>query len=281
MITVRVALFLLIGALCHAKPFVTVHFLGQLGNQMFQIATASAVAWDHDADPLFPELSVCSGLDIPKNSRYFFYNVKRGGLPRAVKTLYKETGHEYAPIPYAPDLELSGYFQSEKYFSHHKGRILKLFAPHPVLQKRVNRLYGKLLKENVTVGLHVRTYNREDPSHEVFALCSRSYFEEAVALFPEDALFIVCSDDIGWCKRNLSGLCKRMLFVEGNSYEIDFWLLSFCHHQIITNSTFSWWAAYLNKNPEKIVVAPRKWFTPRLKKEDYDIVPEDWITLDN
>ncbi|MCB1149467.1 MAG: alpha-1,2-fucosyltransferase [Chlamydiia bacterium] len=270
-----------LGILTAERPYVTADLFCQLGNQMFQIAAATALALDHDADALFPALREQERYGMPKNREWVFFRLDDSPLPSKPRKIYREQRHNFSPIPFVPNLKVHGYFQSEKYFRSQREAILSLFQPHPELIAKVEQAYGDILAHPCSVAIHVRTYNAEDPSHDTFFEAKRSYLEAAVRLFPKEALFIVCSDDIPWCKQNLQGLAKNMRFIEGGEYLTDFWLISSCRHQIITSSTFSWWAAYLNPNPEKIVVAPRRWLRPRLNKDDRGIIPEGWVVLDN
>lgn len=84
-----------------------------------------------------------------------------------------------------------------------------------------------------------------------------------MTLFPEDTLFVVFSDRINWCKHHFSKLNKNIVFIEGNTHIQDLFLMSMLKSHIISNSTFSWWGAYLNTHPSKIVVAPNFWLNPR------------------
>ena len=97
-----------------------------------------------------------------------------------------------------------------------------------------------------------------------------------MALFPDDTLFIVSSNDIAFAKR-IVPLWANAYFIEDEPYYINLYLLSYCKHNIITNSTFGWWAAWLNQHPNKIVVAPKEWFVPSHPRPYDDIVPESWI----
>jgi hypothetical protein len=87
----------------------------------------------------------------------------------------------------------------------------------------------------------------------------------------------VFSDDINWCKQNLS--FPKMQFVEGQDNIEDLWFMSLCSNNIIANSSFSWWGAWLNNNPEKKVIAPKNWFGQYANINSSDIVPETWILL--
>ena len=93
---------------------------------------------------------------------------------------------------------------------------------------------------------------------------------------PGIALFVF-SDDIEWCKENISFPYKT-IFVKGDEekVELDMWLMSFCDHNIISNSSFSWWGAWLNENAEKYVIAPSQWFRKNIQ---HDIIPASWIKI--
>ena len=89
--------------------------------------------------------------------------------------------------------------------------------------------------------------------------------------------FIIFSDDIKWCKNNFIG--DKFTFIEGEKDYIDLWLMSLCNHNIIANSSFSWWGAWLNQNPNKKVIAPINWFGPEKKLNPKDIYCKNWIKI--
>ena len=88
---------------------------------------------------------------------------------------------------------------------------------------------------------------------------------------------VVFSDDIPWCKENL--IFDNIIFIEGNKDYEDLWLMSLCEHNIIANSSFSWWGAWLNENKNKKVVSPLNWFGQQSNTNQSDIVPESWIKI--
>jgi predicted amidohydrolase YtcJ len=89
--------------------------------------------------------------------------------------------------------------------------------------------------------------------------------------------WIVFSDDVGWCRENFR--MDRTHFVEGNLDVVDMFLMSKCKHNIIANSSFSWWASYLNRNPDKKVIAPKNWFGPLMNKGVEDLYLNNWILV--
>lgn len=266
-----------------SQPFVTAGLLGQLGNQMFQVAAATSLALDNNANAVFPEFLTRTDNGIPTNYKHIFWRLDTSPLSQGIAVLYSEPSLIYSPIPYYPNIKINGYFASEKHFKHHKEEILALFAPHPNILQYLESKYHSIIHHPHTVSVHLRTYFSEDPNHLSFTFNGREYLQRAVWLFPEDYLFVVFSDNIRWCKENLSDLAKNICFIEGEAYYHDFYLMSLCKHNITSNSTFSWWAAYLNLNPDKIVIAPSRWFEStaiQLGFDSRDITPEDWFVLD-
>lgn len=262
-----------------AKPFVVCDIHSQLGNQFFEVAAAVSLALDHDAEALFPDFMAHQRDNVDNiglNYKKIFNGLNVSQPSSSIEFFYQEPYLSYAPIPYHSNMRIRGYFQSEKYFYHHKEEILPLFAPSKEIVDYLERRYSDIIHHPNTVAIHVRTGH----SHKTYPLNGREYVEKALALFPEDSQFIVFSDNIKYCQNHLRGLRPKMRFIQEKKHYYAFYLMSMCKHQIISNSTFSWWAAYLNKNPEKIVVAPSKWFLPDSGLYNADIIPEGWIVID-
>jgi len=150
------------------------------------------------------------------------------------------------------------YLQSEEYFEDYNREIKAIFSTG----------IGHLDQ----VSIHVR---RGDYVNNPFYtdLFESGYYEEAMEMFP-DANFLVFSDDIAWCKRQ--PLFEECEFSEGNDEVTDLNLMASCQHNIIANSSFSWWAAYLNPNPNKKVIAPALWHPDGLERT---VLPANWITI--
>ncbi len=248
---------------CHANTsFVTGNVMGQLGNQLFQIATIQSYAWDHDVHAFFPDLH-SEWYNIPHNREHMFFRLDASSPPRAHSHQFAQSAPQgFEPIPELSDLYLYGYLQSWKYFHHHREKILDLFAPSDVYTTYLENKYGDLLAHPYTVALHVRTYSRWKHETNTHPFVGLDYYKEAIGYFPEDALFVVFSDRIEWCKKHFSQLCKNVVFIEGNDHIADLYLMSRMKHMIMGASTFSWWGAYLNRNCAKIVIAPDQWIHP-------------------
>ncbi len=235
--------------------YVTANIQGQLGNQMFQVAAATAYAIDHQCDALFPALKTAINADL--NLRYIFHRVNTHALPRE-PILFKEKAYDvFTQIPFADgvDLCIDGYFQFEKYFAHHADKIRALFAPTEDIVQEIERKYGDLLRKD-TVAIHVRTFFPDsiDPNQGI-GRTNWDYYLEAMEEFPKDFTFLIFSDAPGWVREHFPKVRKNIYFIDNNPHYLDFYLMSLCKHQVVSpRSTFSWWAAWLNPNPEKIVV---------------------------
>jgi len=122
--------------------------------------------------------------------------------------------------------------------------------------------------------IHVRRgdYLKLKNHHPVQGL---GYYKEAMKLVPCDK-FLVFSDDVKWCKKVFNG--DQFIVSEPAPQEVDFNMMIACSHHIIGNSSFSWWAAYLGDNPDKVVVAPKNWFGPKLAETHKldDLIPPNW-----
>lgn len=262
------------------EEYLVGHLQGQLGNQLFIIAATVSLALDNDAIPVFPGLLENSSYNIPLNYQIFFSNLN-AKLPNHVKIKkrFTEQQFNFSPIPYKKNMELFGYFQSEKYFAHHKNEIRELFAPTQDIKVYLATKYSEILNHPNTVSIHTRSYYKEDPAGACHNTLGREYLEKAIQLFPEDSLFIVFSNDIAWCKTLLVQIPRNIVFIENETHFHDFYLMSMCKHNIICNSSFSWWAAYLNSNPSKIVVAPDLWFNKSYIHSTEDLKPAEWIVI--
>lgn len=257
-----------------AKPYVTGALLGQLGNQLFEVAAISAVAWDNDAAPYFPDLAA-TGRDPDSYYQRVLFRLNVTPPSRDVSTEFGAPAYGYATIPYQPGMKLSGYFQNEKYFAHHRARLLELFAPRADDLAYIQEKFAAILAHPETVSVHLRYYYAEKPDEDAFVQYDREYLAKAMALFPKSSLFVVTSDNIEFAKRNIPTEGLNVVFVEGEKYYIDFYLQSLCKHNIISNSTFSWWSAWLNQNPNKKVVRPEVWL------QGYPDIgePDGWIKV--
>lgn len=263
------------------QPFIVGKLYGQLGNQFFQIAATTSLALDHNAQALFPDLTHRLEDNIPLNYKYVFSHLDPT-FPTTIDFEYQEPHFHFDPIPYQPNMSMLGYFQSEKYFKNHKAEIVQLLAPSEEIRSYLDSHYHDIIDHPKTVSIHIRMYKDTTPEFHPFV--GWNYILKAVNTFDPDSLFVVFSDQIAYCKKKLKKLLftRNVIFIEGNRHFQDLYLMSMCKHHIISNSSFSWWGAYLNQNPNKIVIAPNpsRWFGPSMQQcNTKDILPEEWRTL--
>lgn len=182
----------------------------------------------------------------------------------------------------------SGVYQSEKYFENIKDKVKNAFTFTPFTSERNLHLQQKLQEEN-SVAIHIRKgtdYLKGIPYQNT---CDIDYYIKAINYIKQKIThptFYIFTDNPQWVEQNLKEYIKYTLvdwnpaFGEGNHYDMQ--LMSYAKHNIIANSTYSWWGAWLNSNPNKIVIGPNNWFNPKLEnfnKKDLHILPENWIKL--
>jgi hypothetical protein len=257
---------------------------GGVGNQMFQIAATYALALNNNDECAFD-------MDIKRKYRgvvhqgrvasTYFSNLYRhvSQIPPEWKPQsyhIEKDGHPYSPIPYRENLLLSGYFQSERYFEGRGEDIKKLFIDDR-MRWGLREEFSDMLY--CSVSLHVR---RGDyvKFPEVHNMLDKHYYQEALSYIRDrrdiDRVFVF-SDDIPWCRDNFNG--KEYVFIEGLEDWEEIYLQSLCSHNIIANSSFSWWGAYFNENGSKIVVAPKVWFNPSFNYDHSKIYTEEMVII--
>lgn len=285
-----------------------IKFNGGLGNQMFQWAFARAFEIKRGIPVVFDmsffekkyarpfELNIFN-TDV-KTAENFWLKLKLKIIWKLRKKLKgkKFLGLNFYPEPHfefdenvfkvEPNTYIEGFFQSEKYFSDVQDEIRADFQFKNLPDKENQELIKKIGAAN-SISLHIRRgdYVQKKRYQNLYAQCTLDYYKrgvEAIAeKYPNPVLFIF-SDDIEWVRENLN-LPYESVYVFHNkgdkSYE-DLRLMSLCKHNIIANSSFSWWGAWLNNNKEKIVIAPKKWFNDE-KIVQSDVIPKKWVRLEN
>jgi hypothetical protein len=294
--------------------------VGGLGNQMFQYACGRALAAKHRTELLLdcsilqdktprPNFTIRDyELDIfpidakkasvreqkkyrPSLSYRGYYKLRKTiGLPIKANPNYlieqNIPCYNAAIEDVSKNCFLSGYWQSEKYFKPIESIIRQDFTYQQPLDRK-NALVANRICTGNSVGLHMRRgdYAENPLVSSVHALCPMEYYERAIYYIMHrisNPVFFIFSDDIEWVGSNLH-LSGTFEHVSGNidkqSY-VDMQLMSLCQHNVIANSSFSWWGAWLNTNPSKIVIAPKKWYVDDVRNgRTKDLVPETWIRL--
>jgi len=249
---------------------------GGMGNQLFQIAATISSAMDNNDDFAF---DFDNRVVMQGNTAREYRNVLYADLSELPKNwrpefVYSEPHIEhqsYEPIPYHKNMLLDGYFQSEKFFKGHKELIINIFS-HLLIIDKLKEEFGEFLENSVSVHIRRGDYVKIGESME-----QDYYFKALNKLWEtEDTQHVlIFSDDIGWCKENFFVHSPMMVFIrETKDYE-DLYLQSLCTHNVVGNSSFSWWGAYLNRNPYKKVFMPKPWTT----SIGEDIYPEGAIII--
>ena len=275
---------------------ITVRLKGGLGNQMFQYALGRSLSVQNE-DSLILDTSYYSPNAVPKRQYDLdIFNIKFDGVEnkknarniflRVQSVFFKKNGIEKS-FDFDPtilnlegDIYLDGYWQSEKYFKKYENVIREDFTlknVRDILKEKINEI-----QSCNSVALHIRRGDYVGNSnHPVQDL---EYYRDAIIEISKvtqiDKIFVF-SDDIPWCKENIKSDYNVEFFIKEDYNTTDqeeMILMSKCKHFIIANSSFSWWGAWLSNNPNKIVVAPERWFFDK-DKNTTDLLPIDWIKI--
>lgn len=287
--------------------------IGGLGNQMFQYAAGKALAEFYGVEfkidisgfkeykehgYFLDKLAISAPVaDENEIAPFFKYKPPSGRIlklalekfdfliPYGTKKIFFEPyfnfNRRFFKLP--ANIYLSGYFQSEKYFKNIEAVIRKEF----VLKEKAGELYKELANSinNVnSVSIHFRRgdYVTNQSLNKVFGTPPLNYYYAAVEKIiktTKDPHFYIFSNDLEWVKNNFK-LTLPATYVFSpfiKNYE-ELFLMSACKHNIVANSSFSWWGAWLNNHPDKIVVAPKQWLQWK-KINTQDIVPLDWVRI--
>jgi hypothetical protein len=213
------------------------------------------------------------------------FSKARRRLPFFSKTSYiRERDFGYNPHCFAleGDYYLEGCWQTEKYFLHIREHIMHDFTFSGVPDKRNLLLLDKLEQEE-SVSIHVRKgadYNKTLTN----GTCEASYYKEAIDYINERIKaprYYVFTDNKQWARENIVGIEYTLVDwnpTVGRNNHLDMQLMSQCKHNIVANSTYSWWGAWLNRNQEKIVIGPQKWFSTS-RYNTSNILPDKWVKL--
>ena len=284
---------------------ITTHIFGGLGNQLFQYCAGRALALRHTVrlrllwDGREQENTTTRNFDlrhfnIQSETIMSTQPLRRLGL-RSVQSLLRhgpartvrESALGYDPrfTSLGPHLRLKGYWQSEKFFKTFEESIREDLQIRTPPSKPNQTLLDQITSQNA-VSLHVRRgdYVTNPLANAHHGTCDLGYYKAAIEYIAgqmqEAPIFYLFSDDIAWVKNNLIPKYETV-FVdindEATNYE-DLRLMSRCRHHIIANSSFSWWGAWLNSDPEKIIVAPKNWYADPAARNP-DMLPQSWITL--
>lgn len=294
-----------------------VKIIGGLGNQMFEYAFSKAYSLVNQCEVLLdlswfdeiknlPECAVAKRVYELKhfsiNPRFaniedvlYFTKPKKILLPRFVRNFFnlpkytnKVTNEKVEQVfdkkllKKKNNIYFEGYFQTEKYFKAFREEILKDFTLKTELNEE-NKKILEQIKNTESVSLHVR-HGDYLKLQNVYKICSLEYYQNAIDLIKDKVKnphLYIFSDDIEWVRENFKLNCPYTI-VDINSTEegyFDLELMKNCKHNITANSSFSWWGAWLNENPNKIVITPKTWFVNDDEKR-IDRTPAEWLQLE-
>jgi hypothetical protein len=219
---------------------------GRLGNQLFQIAATIGIAEKNGQSYVFPEWAYADCFANP---------LPFGQLNNA--QVFTLNGSNYKDVT-LPDgnWDLRGFFQSEQFFLNVEEKVRHYFEPSAEIASYIETKYGHLL-QGKTCSIHIRRGDYLKLKYS-FPPQPFAYYQKAISRFEEDMRFLVFSDDIEWCRQNFKG--QRFEFIAGERDIIDLLLMSRCKNHILSNSSFSWWGAWLNRTAGKRVICPEHWF---------------------
>lgn len=285
---------------------IIVNLKGGTGNQLFQYALGRHLALKNndvlklDVDGL-ARANKTGDIYRPFNLEAFAFekNLATPSEVRALKYPYaivskgwrflcfklsrdKNTTFNPAVLDWSGDIFLDGYWQSPRYFDAIRDVLLEDLQLKDGFGAAAER-YAEQIKRSAAVSLHVRRgdYIKNPRVLKEFGVCSTEYYTAAMktieAAIPSPTYFVF-SDDIAWVKEHLP-VGSDAVFIEGTDITDveELMLMSLCRHNIIANSSFSWWGAWLNQHADKMVVAPTPWFNMNIY--DRDLIPASWTQL--
>ncbi len=268
---------------------IVVKIIGGLGNQLFQYACGYNLARYLNTD---------LKIDISEFEKYKLHNFTLNKFNISAKyaskkdleglNIFKEKTLNFDSEVFNCDTNsyLDGYWASEKYFIKSKKNLINEFKVLNNLED-MNLEFSKLIENSNSVSLHIRRgdYVPNSYKEQLLEICDLDYYKRSIDYFKqkgEDYTFFIFTDDKKWVRDNFKINDFKYYFIEHNDADLnyeDFRLMSLCKHNIIANSTFSWWASWLNLNTTKIIIAPKKWHTQKIKTKIKDLIPDEWIKL--
>ena len=276
---------------------------GGLGNQMFQFATGYSVAKKNNVrltldlkyinkrqlfngfelENVFNIYSKISFLNKQLNYKSFNFSVILNIFEKSFYNFNEPHYHYSKKILDLPKHSfLDGYWQSELYFKDYANEIREIYSFSPNLNKENNLIINDINNNN-SISIHVRRGDfllKQNNNHNTNL---KEYYLKAIkdsSKFFKNPKFFIFTDDPSWVSENfiLNHSYNVVDINHGSKSFLDMYLMSLCQINIIANSSFSWWGAWLNNNKDKIIYAPKNWFNDKLIRTD-DLFPKSWIVL--
>lgn len=267
---------------------ISINLMGGLGNQLFQIFTTLAYGLENNKQVIFPYSRFVMTGKVRRTYWCNFLKYLKSYTTEDVLEYieYHEPAFLYSALPYFEENTLlSGYFQSDKYFSCRYQEIINIIQLRKQ-QASIKQQYINLFGDH-NISLHFRIDDYKDISYK-YPILNYEYYENALSdilKFRNNKLRGLCFfqvEDSETVEIMISRLSQRFDQIEFQkvSESIPDWkallIMSCCQDHIIANSTYSWWAAYFNESPNKIVYHPAKWFGPVLDHNTSTLFPDSW-----
>lgn len=283
-----------------------------LGNQLFQYAIGKQLALKNDVElkldisffenqnlrsyKLYPfnidaeviKPNELADFLIPYTKTTVPYKIYRKFeqlLPRSKRIIFQEQ-HDWLfdnnLSKVSSDTYIIGYWQNHKYFENLNSEIFEELTIKPIYLEDIKNYINLIQSDRNSVSVHIRRgdYITDKEAYNLMGVMPISYYKQAIDFIrtkKKDATFYFFSDDLDWVKRNFKD--SKFQFIDGKTDYADLHLMHNCKHNIIANSSFSWWGAFLNRNPEKIVIAPKQWVKPDDINKNIEIVFPSWIKI--
>ena len=264
--------------------FISTNHQGGICNVLFKLSASISLAIDNNVEYIFSkEFLRPISTECPKPGFDPDYSVYEDNLLRNISFIeklpvpyrvHKEYTFNYSHIKYniGENLLLEGYFQSEKYFLNNKDYIINLFKPTESIKQII---LERLPNVQNSISIHIRRgdYLTNPNYHPQQSI---EYYTSAINLLGIDKNYLIFSDDLNGVKSMFDFLPNKQFVSLGKDY-LELYSISMCEHNIICNSTFGWWGAYLNENKDKKIIGPNNWFGPSAGLNSSDILPDNWI----
>ena len=254
-----------------------------LGNSLFQIATTMGIAKNNNTSFAFPDICNFRRTRYGVNSE-FKHELPWVNLNELTNVRHWGIGDiKYVEPPsFNTDTIIDGFFQSEKFFSHIKEDVINMFSIKDEIKDRLVTDYSELINGE-TCTLHVR--RGDSLLNSDMNILSLDYYRDAVSKFDSKTTFVIFSDDTQWCKDNLNFI-ENKIYINEKSDFTELHLMSLFKNNIIGNSTFSWWGAWLGNDNNVISPNPNNnWFSEKYYKEKShnkgfgDLVCKNWTLI--
>lgn len=292
---------------------IVIRLKGGLGNQMFQYAIGKQLSYIYNTKLILDlsflldktrkenftfrnfelrEFNIKAECKSNFEFEYFYSNSLFSKVRRKISriNLISESDMRFNPsvLLAGKNIYLDGYWQCEKYFDSIRTELINEFSLKQNFLERLfeNKLIFEtkdLIEKSNSVSIHFRRgdYISNNLINSIHGTCSNEYYQNAIKYIKNkipSTQFFLFSDDPEWLLTNQFDFPYHI--VSTHNCHLDLYFMSLCKHNIIANSSFSWWGAWLNKNREKIIVAPKRWFEDEKRNaQTTNLIPETWIKI--